>query len=38
MDILITKEGVTLYNQSVTSTGIPDEVITILKTVHNCEL
>lgn len=38
MDILITKDDVTLYNKSVTSADIPSEVITIFKEVRGCEL
>ena len=38
LDIKIKKADVILYDRSVTSTDIPSEVITILKTVHGVEL
>jgi len=38
LEIKIKKSDVVLYDRSVTSTDIPSEVITILKTVHGVEL
>lgn len=38
LDIKIRKGDVVLYDRSVTSTDLPDEVVTILKTVHGVVL
>ena len=38
LSIKVKKGDVVLYDRSVTSTDIPSEVITILKTVHGVDL
>lgn len=38
LEIKLNKDDVVLYHRSVTSTDIPSEVITILKSVHGVDL